>query len=245
MTTKRLLFSLVFFLFGLAVTAQKSVTNQSLYWLRYYSQLTLNKKWVWHNEFEDRRFFEHNRQHHFIMHSRLHYKIHPNADVALGLTYSLQSPQDPQSTSNVVIPEIRPVQEFNLSNPLTKRLTLQSRFRVEERYIHRNNGKELIEGYDFNFRFRYRLQVNYTVSKVGANHPITLKVADELMVNAGKNIVYNQFDQNRLYVGVEMGFGKNISTEVGYLHWYQQRSSGNQFFDRDIIRLTLYHKIKL
>jgi Protein of unknown function (DUF2490) len=245
MTIKIFTFLSLILLFNLDLTAQKTVTNQSLYWLRYYNQLTLNNKLIWHNEIEDRRFFEHNRQHHLIIHSRLHYKFLQNADAAFGLTYSLQSPQDPNATIDMVVPENRIVQEFNLSNPLTKRLTIQQRLRIEERFIHKNNGKELLDGYDFNFRFRFRLQANCTISEAEAKNITTLKVSDELMINVGKAIVYNQFDQNRIYVGIEQGLGKGISAELGYLYWYQQRASGNQFFERDIIRFTLNHKIKL
>ena len=225
--------------------AQKSVINQSLYWLRYYNQFAINKNWTWHNEIDDRRFFKNNKQHHLIVHSRLHYKIYKNADLAFGLTYSLQSPQEPNSNTDLVVPELRPVQEINLSNPLGKRFTLQQRLRIEERFLHKNNGIVLLEGYAFNFRFRYRLQGSYKINKEEANNPTILKVADELMINAGSKIIYNQFDQNRIYAGLEQGINKNISIELGYLHWYQQRATGNQFFDRDIIRFTLYHKIKL
>lgn len=223
----------------------KQVTKQSLYWIRYYNQLSINKKWTWHNEFEDRRFFENNQQHHFIVHSRLHYKFLKNADISFGLTYSLQSPQDPNSTSVLVVPEIRPVQEINYSNPISKKLTIQHRIRIDERFIHKNDSKVLLDGYDFNFRIRYRLQASYKLSKEESKTPTTLKLADELMVNAGNRIVYNQFDQNRIYAGIEQGLSKNFAVELGYLHWYQQRASGYQFFDRDIIRLTIYHKIKL
>lgn len=226
------------------VKAQKTIINQSLYWLRYYNQLNINKKWTWHNEIDDRRFFENNRQHHLIMHSRMHYKIFPIADIALGLTYSLQSPQDPNSTTCLVVTELRPVQEINLNNPLSKRFSIQQRLRIDERFIRRNDGIDLLEGYSFNFRFRYRLQASYKINKEEAKNPLVLKVADELMINAGHNIIYNQFDQNGIYAGFEQGINKNISAELGYLHWYQQRAIGNQFFDRDIIRFTLYHKIK-
>jgi Protein of unknown function (DUF2490) len=246
MRTKKTYLLPIFYLLCFGLYAQtKQVTNQSLYWLRYYNQLSINKKWTWHNEFEDRRFFENNQQQQFIVHSRLHYKIFQNADVAFGLTYSLQSPQDPNSTSDLVVPEIRPVQEINFSNPITQRLTIQHRLRIDERFIHKNDSKVLLEGYDFNFRFRYRFQASYKLSKGESTTPTILKVADELMINAGEKIVYNQFDQNRTYVGIEQGLSKNIAIELGYLHWYQQRASGYQFFDRDIIRLTIYHKIKL
>jgi hypothetical protein len=235
----------ILILLPLGLKAQKITTNQNLYWLRYYNQLTLNDKWVWHNEIEDRRFMERNRQHHLIIHSRMHYKIRQNLDVALGLTYSLQDPQDPNSSSELTVPEIRPVQEINYTIPVSKRLAIQQRLRIDERFIHKNNGQELTDGYDFNVRFRYRLQANLRLDKENIKHPVTLKVSNEIMFNAGSNIVYNQFDQNRVYGGIERVFNKNLSAELGYLHWYQQRPLNNQFFERNIIRLTLYHRLKL
>lgn len=245
MTIKITAFLLVLIFLKSAARAQKTVTNQSLYWLRYYNQLTINEKWTWHNEIDDRRFFEKSRQHHLIMHSRLHYKFFQNVDAAFGLTYSLQSPQDPNSINSLVVPELRPFQEVNFSNVVSKKFTLQQRFRIDERFIHKNNGKDLLDGYDCNFRFRYRLQANFKISKDKANDTTVLKVADELMINAGSNIIYNVFDQNRIYIVVEQGINKNISFELGYLYWFQQRVTGNQFFSRNIIRWTLYHKIKL
>lgn len=245
MTAKTFSFLLLFLLSSITAVSQKNITNQSLYWLRYYNQLSINKKLTWHNEIDDRRFFDANKQHHLIMHSRLHYKFFQNVDAALGMTYSLQSPQDPASTSELVIPELRPVQEINIVNPVTKKFSLQHRFRIEERFIHKNDGKTLLDGYDFNFRFRYRLQVNYMLTKIEANHPLTLKIAEEIMVNTGEHIVYNSFDQNRIYFALEKSLAKGFSAELGYLYWFQQRSSGNQYFERDIMRFTLYHKIKL
>ena len=237
-------FSLFLILLNFQAKGQKNLSHQSLYWLRYYNQLNINKKWAWHNEIEDRRFFKGNTQHHLIIHSRLHYNIFNNAEIGFGLTYSLQSPQDPNSTTGMVVPELRPVQEITLSNPLSNKLTLQQRLRIDHRFIHRNDGTVLLDGYNYNLRFRYRLQANIQLNKDDATNTTTLKLADELMINAGSRIIYNQFDQNRIYAGLEQGLRKNISVELGYLHWYQQNSSGFQFFERDIIRLTLNHKIK-
>ncbi len=103
----------------------------------------------------------------------------------------------------------------------------------------------LLDGYDFNVRFRYRLQASYQLRDEKAKMPTTIKVFDELMINVGNTILYNQFDQNRIYIGIEQGLHQNLSIELGYLYWYQQKASGYQFFDRDIIRFTIYHKIKL
>ena len=245
MTIKIVAFLLLLIFLNPLVKAQKTVTNQSLYWLRYNNQLTVNEKWAWHNEIDDRRFLENSRQHHLIMHSRLHYQFFRNTAAAFGLTYSLQSPQDPNSINTLVVPELRPFQEISFSNVFSKKFTLQQRFRIDERFIHKNNGKDLLDGYDFNFRFRYRLQANFKISKDKAKDTTVLKVADELMINAGSNIIYNVFDQNRFYIGAEQGISKKMSFELGYLYWFQQRVTGSQFFSRNIIRLTLYHKIKL
>ena len=245
MTIKITTFLLLLIFLNYAAKAQKTVTNQSLYWVRYNNQLTINEKWTWSNEIDERRFFENSRQHHLIMHSLLHYEFFQNINAGCGLTYSLQSPQDPNSINTLVVPELRPFQEISFSNVFSKKFTVQQRFRIDERFIHKNNGKDLLDGYDFNFRLRYRLQANFKISKDKAKDTTVLKVADELMLNAGSNIIYNAFDQNRFYIGVEQGINKNISFELGYLYWFQQRATGNQFFSRNIIRLTLYHKIKL
>jgi Protein of unknown function (DUF2490) len=238
-------FLLILLLLNTEISAQKKVANQSLYWIRYYNILSISKNWNWHNEIEDRRFFVNNNQHHFITHSRLHYKINPNTEIGFGLTYSLQSPQEPYSNSDLIIPEIRPVQEIQIVNPLTKRFSMLTRFRIDERFIHKNDGKVLLDNYDFNFRFRYRLQLNYKLNAEGAKFNTILKLGDEIMLNAGKNIIYNQFDQNRIFVGIEKGISKNLGISADYIHWFQQRASGNQFFKREIIRLTLNHKLKL
>jgi hypothetical protein len=228
-----------------ALAQTKEVAHQNLYWTRYFNQLTINKQWFWHNEIDNRRFLTNNRQHHLIMHTHLHYRLHPQVDVALGLTYSRQSPQFPDATSTLVVPEIRPFQELNFTQTFSKRFALSHRFRIDHRFFRKNNGKQLLDGHDFNLRFRYRFQATYLLSKIDSKNPITLKIADELFVNAGKNIVLNHFDQNRIYVGLEQALHKKFSAEVGYMHWFQQRNTGYQFFGRDILRLTVFHRVIL
>lgn len=244
--TLKNLFLLLLLLNSICVKSQnKQVTNQSLYWMRYYNQLSLNENWTWHNEIDERRFLINNKHQHFIMHSRIHYKFYKNADVALGFTYSLQDPQEPYSESTLTIPELRIVQEINQNNAITNKFSIQHRIRIDERFFRKNDGTELLKGYDFNFRFRYRFQASYKLIEYENKNTTTLKMANEIMINAGKNIVYNHFDQNRIYAAVEQELSKNTSVELGYMYWYQQRASGYQFFDRDIIRLTFYHKIKI
>ncbi len=234
---------LFFWTLSQTIKAQnKQVSNQSLLWLRYYNQCSINNKWTLHNEIENRWFFENKKQQLFIAHSRIHYQLKSNLNIATGLTYARQSPQDPNSKISMVIPELRFVQEINLNTEFSEHFSVQHRLRVDERFIHKNFQNELSKGYDFNFRFRYRLQVSYVIKN---NTNTILKLSNELMVNSGKKIIYNRFDQNRLYLGVEKKINKSFSTEIGYLHLYQQRPSGFQFFEREIIRLTVHHQMKI
>ena len=230
--------------FSTLLKAQESITHQNLYWTRYYNQYSFNSKLSWHNEADMRRFLENNKLQQFIFHSHVHYKVLPSLDVAMGLTYSRQSPQFPDATTDLVVPEIRPFQEITHSQALSKRFTLSHRFRLDERFVSKNDGKVLLDGYDFNLRYRYRIQGVCNLSKKEDKTPTTAKIADELMLNSGENIIYNHFDQNRIYLGVEQSISPSLSVELGYLRWFQQRSSGKDFFDRNIYRLTIYHRLK-
>jgi hypothetical protein len=214
--------------------------------MRYVNQTTFkNNKLNLQYEIEGRRFIETKERHHFITHARLHYRVTPQFNVGGGLTYSRQSSQFPNREDNLVVPEIRFVQEANYTIPVNKRISIQQRLRIDERFIRKNNGFELLEGHTFNFRFRLRLQGNFRLNKDDNKLPTLMKVSNEVMFNAGKNIIYNVFDQNRIYAGVEQRFSKSFSGEVGYLHWFQQTAIGNRFFSRDIIRFTLFHNINV
>jgi Protein of unknown function (DUF2490) len=242
MKASYLLIITAFLLHSFAIKAQsKQVSQQNLYWLRYSSQISFSPKLSLQSEIENRRFFKHNRQHHFIFHNRLHYKF-SRVEVAGGFTYSWQSPQDPESMSQLTVPELRTVQELHYQTSASKKLSITHRFRVDERFIRRSDGIKLLEGYEFNWRFRYRLLASLKLDIFSENQPTQIKLANEIMVNAGKNILYNQFDQNRVIIAFEQNLNARTSIEFSYIYWYQQRTSGFQYYQRDISRLTLSQK---
>ena len=70
-------------------------------------------------------------------------------------------------------------------------------------------------------------------------------VHEEILLNAGKSIVKNTFDQNRIYAALQYGINQKIAIELGYLNSFQQRASGVDYYDRDIIRFSIFHKLKL
>lgn len=220
------------------VFSQTNVTRQNLFWMRAMVQSNLNKKLFLINEIDNRRFYEGNTQHHTIQHNHLHFRINPNVDIAIGQTFSWQNPQFPDAAVKLTVPEIRPFQEMNAVQRINKKIVFSTRVRIDERFIRKNDGSQLLEGYNFNMRYRLRLQYQYFLwKKQNAN----LKISNELMVNSGKNV--NFFDQNRIYIAYEHSFTNKFSAELGYLRWYQQRAQFDTYFQRDIVRLTLFKKI--
>ena len=233
------LLHLFLFLVPCFVYAQsKTTTHQNLFWMRLMVQSSLSKRLYLVNEIDNRRFFEANTQHHTIQHNHLHFRVKPNFDVALGQTFSWQNPQFPNATMILTVPEVRSFQELNATQMISSKIAFSTRLRVEERFVRKNNGIELLDGHNFNMRYRFKLQYQFWLGK---NKKDNLKLSNELMVNSGANV--NFFDQNRLYLGFEHNFTKKLSVEIGYLRWYQQRTQFDTYFQRDIVRFTLFNRI--
>jgi hypothetical protein len=231
---------LFFLLVSELIYGQGNTTHQSLYWIRYYNQTQLNSKYTLHFEVDERRLINPDLQFQLFSHLHLHRRFSKSVDVAAGFTYATtNSSKNP----NLAVPELRPFQEINFSQPISKKIQLQFRYRFEQRFIHNNNKLELQDGYNFFFRHRFRLQASMTVKKFENGKTIIAKISDEVMFNQGANAPTN-FDQNRIYVGFELQFNKKWACELGYLNLYQS-ASGNDYFARDIMRWTVFHRLSL
>ncbi|WP_348822828.1 DUF2490 domain-containing protein [Flavobacterium aestuarii] len=238
------IFGLLLIPFFAKAQTEKNVDQQSLLWIRYYNQLTINNKWSIHTEFDNRIFINPVEENLFVIRVHGRYKINNNIDAGAGYAYFSVATQDPDVITDFRIPENRIQQDISWKQDLTSCIILNQRFQVEERFIHNANKEELLSGSTFSWRFRYRLQGEFSCWKKNEQQ-LKAVIYDELMINAGENIVKNTFDQNRIYAAAQYGINRNIALELGYLKSFQQRASGVDYYDRDIIRFTLYHKIHL
>lgn len=229
------------------IKAQKNILQQQQLWYSYYNTLSINKYWQLQTDVQERHFINPLKQHQFLLRTHLHYRLSDTWSAGVGGALFLVGSANPFSTQNLIIPELRPHIEFNQKQK-TVLFALSQRYRFEARFFHNTSGNELAEGYDFgNFRCRYRFTVEYPVKlKNATQSPLKLKFADEIFLNFGKNITYNTFDQNRIYLALIYALiPEKLSLETGYLHWFQQRSTGNAYFSRHIIYLSVQHKISL
>lgn len=236
-------FSLLLLCFIAKAQTEKNVDHQNLFWARYQNQLSISQKWSLHTDFDNRIFINPTEQNSFVFRIQGRYKINNNIEVGAGYAHFSTSTQDPYITHDFKVPEYRGQQDITWKQDYGK-FTLNQRFQVEERFIHNANKEELLPGITFSWRFRYRLQGEFSCWKKDYQY-LKAILYDEVMINAGEDVINNTFDQNRIYAGLQYGINKNIALELGYLNSYQQRPSGVDYYNRDIIRLSFYHKINM
>ncbi len=220
----------------------KNVDHQSIVWTRYYNQLLLSEKWSLHSEIDNRVFTKPIQQNVYVLRVQGRYKINSHLETGAGFAHFSVTTQIPEINPDFRIPEYRGQQDltWRISG---KKTVLNQRFQVEERFIHNSNSSGLLPGSTFSWRFRYRLQGDYTIWKK-ENKAVKAILSDEIMFNAGKSNRKNTFDQNRIYAAIQFQASNHFAYEVGYLNSFQRRASGVDFFNRDIIRLSVFHKIK-
>lgn len=225
------------------LTAQnlKKTDQQTLTWIRYYNILPLSQSFAIHSEIDNRSFINPVHQNLFVLRIQGRYKVHKNIDLGAGFAYFNANTQDPNLDPDFSIPEYRIQQDITFINDIAK-ITFHNRFQLEERFIQKASKKELLDDFSFAYRFRYRLQSTFDLWKKDTRS-LKATISDEVMFNFGKDNKRNTFDQNRIYGALRYHFNPNIGLELGYLKSFQRRSSGVDFYDRDIIRCTFYHRI--
>lgn len=143
-------------------------------------------------------------------------------------------------------PEHRPWQQVQWQTKY-KHFSSMQRLRLEERYRRKVlNDSTLAKGYHFNFRVRYSLLFQVPLqAQRSRKSPVSLVINDEVMVNAGKQVVYNYFDQNRFFTGFNLPLNPQHTLQVGYMYIFQQLPAGNRYRQAHIARVYYYHTLDL
>ena len=68
-----------------------------------------------------------------------------------------------------------------------------------------------------------------------------LSVANEVLIQFGRSVVYNTFDQVRLFGGIRQNIGRGWSYDCGYMLVFQQNAGGLSYNRNHTIRLFFYY----
>lgn len=218
--------------------AQKNIINQHLFWATHSVTFDIDSSnWQIKKVIEERVYWFPWQQHQLLIGVAGVYKLPKGWYSAAGFTFFMQTvPQNPDLEVTSNNPELRPLMEMGNTVKINKRLSVSNRYRAEFRFFQKPSG-----GFKFN-SVRFRAMVQLRIQVVDK---LSLYLFDELHVNAGKAVINNIFNQNRVGGGIVLKATPWLAIDLGYLNWYQQLGTGFQRFNRHIFKIGIVEKFQI
>lgn len=223
-----------------AFSQTKEFETEEQTWFGYFNQTRFsNKSGMWldvHQRFSGN-FFDRP----VLSIGRVGYTYYVNDHVKLTAGYAFAMRY--ATTGGPNVPEHRPWQQIQWVEKKSW-FNMMQWIRLEERFRQKVSAGELIDDYSFNYRIRYNIA--FTIPLKGkqlvAKTPF-LFANNEVMINFGKEIVYNYFDQNRAFIGFGYQFTTHLNAQLGYMYVFQQLPAGNAYLKINAIRLFVFHNL--
>lgn len=234
-----LLFLFPMILFGQTPT-RKEVKMQSQSWFGLGTTFNVTDHWGFVVDGQIRRndfLADHNF---YLLRGGVSYLANPNLTLIVGYAHQWTAPTKPGWST--FSDENRIYQQAQLNSKLGT-VTMMQRIRNEQRWQEKIENDKSTGENKFTDRVRYLLSFNIPIFEK-KNLP-TLLVSDEILLQFGKEVVNNTFDQNRFFIGIKQVINPKWSFDLGYMNVYQQKSSGYQYDDDHVLRLFIYYNTSL
>lgn len=219
------------------VNAQsKSVNEVSQSWTSLNSTIRFNNHWGMVADFHIRRTNFLADPNFYFLRTGVQYWVNNQLSLTLGIGKMWVAPSTPNWEH--FAEENRIYQQAFLSSKLGK-IGIVQRIRNEQRWIEKIANDQFTGNYRFSNRIRYLLAFNIPIFK-NPKYP-SLSLSDELMIQFGKEILYNTFDQNRLFLGIRQPISKTLNFDFGYMQSFQQKASGYQYDKIHTLRCFFYY----
>ena len=113
--------------------------------------------------------------------------------------------------------EYRPWAQITWNATTRTHLSFNTRIRYDARFRQKVSEGELTDYYPFTNRLRFAFSVRYTFNPDAKNLPLFTQIGSEFLLNFGKEVTYNTFDQFRINatIGIRM---KRITIQSGYMY---------------------------
>ncbi len=165
----------------------------------------------------------------------LTYYINPKSNATVGYAYVGSFNRLPDPAKNTLT-ESRIWEQYIYNLKITKAVSLQSRFRLEQRFIERQTDNIFAQ------RLRYfaRLVVPLTKQKTAFSKGMFAAVQDEIFLNIQNKDKLNGsvFDQNRAYGAIGYRFSSKFDVEAGYLNQYSNGALND--VSNNVMQLAFY-----
>lgn len=219
---------------------RKVIYPHTVFWSKTeINQLDRNSRWGLGLDFVYRRKSGLEDNHRFALPLResirpwVHYQFSPYARLSvspLGYMNTNEYLGKPEDLARPPYHELRTtLQFFHHQKSASGKWMHTWRYRYELRWQERPGT----EDYRFltRFRFRYRFRYMLTGNDFYADRTWYAAVSNEIGLNLGRNVVYNTFNQSRLYVGIGHRFLNAIRVEARYVDRIRTRGATGFEFD--------------
>jgi hypothetical protein len=233
---------IIFILSSIILGQVKSISRSNQQWIQYYNQTKFAERWTFLADGGLRWKEKLSSSSQYIARLGVGYSVNENIRVAVGIAHLGFFLSD-----NLDKIEFRPYQKF-LNNRSFGKIDLFHRFRIEERYLRKVMDGKISSDDNFNFRFRYSVSLSIPLFKLFTSYPgeeVSLSVGDEIFINAGKEVVYNVFDQNRILLGLIIRLKRNLRIEFTYNSQFAAVNSPAKYNYTDIVWIKITHKLDL
>ncbi|WP_303311159.1 DUF2490 domain-containing protein [Hymenobacter sp. BT730] len=237
------LISLLLVLPALPLRAQKQYVREQQTWLGVFNQTRFSQRWGSWTDLH-LRLHDHFVQEKFQALARVGLTYYLTDDVRLTGGYAYVH-HYPDGARTVGQPEHRPWQQVQWFTKFPKARLMQW-VRLEERFRRTIQNNERTDDFDFNYRTRYNAALFVPLTKRGFEPGgLQFLLNNEVMMNFGREIRYNYFDQNRLFAGLVYQVNKHAQLQGGYMHLFQQLPAGSTYRNQHTIRLFYFHNFDL
>jgi hypothetical protein len=214
---------------------EKQVTYYNQCWTSINSTMRFSNHWGLMADFHIRTDDFYSEEYFYFVRLGAVSWINGKYPVALGVAHLWLAPKGDNTTWS---DENRIYQQWSASHNEGIVKVLQ-RIRTEERWKDVIVADEKTSDKQFSFRLRYLAAFEIQIFK---NKKIpALLISDEVLVQFGKEVGLNTFDQNRLFVGLKVPIKSDLSFDIGYMNILQQKSSGYQYDLSNVFRLFFYY----
>jgi Protein of unknown function (DUF2490) len=209
-------------------------------WLVYNGSYRFSEHWGLYTEAQLRRADEGRKPQQTLVRAAVDYHVCPRLMLSGGFAYQKSFPYGDFPAAGTS-PENRLYEQILLRDEAGP-VQLQHRYRLEQRWIRWPGDQDFT--YQNRARYLLRLTLPLFGPKIEPRMPY-VALSDEVMVNFGRRVRSNIFDQNRLYAGFGYAASKLVNLEAGYLNQLVQQRNGRVFEHNHTLQLSVILNVDL
>lgn len=222
MFSKKLFLSCIFLLSNVYAEAQP-LEN----WMSFRLAKKINNKFAASIEYMPRYTGFFDKEQLWLLRPDIKYNINNNFELGVGYAYFETSQETFYSKENRFYIQANYRKDIGPFNTI-------NRLRIEQRFFdeHANLSS--------NLRFRFQINIIKRLFEFNEQHDLSLIFGDEIMYNSRENAVSSHFDQNRIHLGFQFSFGKELKISPFYQFTKQESFKGKDKYISALRVNTIY-----